>query len=339
MATTQRHADFALGKQLFQALQANDDFFQLVRLLERQHRAGSDEAGRVGSDCAPAQEPVRFHATNHLGFPTRALDKLWQEDASGESHGRHHLAVNFMGLTGPTGVLPRHYTTLIQERAKQRDHALAEFLDLFNHRLISLFYRAWAKYCPAVQYEDHADGATPPPLSVALRAFAGQSQRQRDDTALYYSGHFSRTNRPASGLARLLADYLEHRVEVESFVGQWLPIHHCDRAVIGGRGRNHRLGDGVLIGARVWDVQSKFRVVIGPLTEADHEALLPGTDRFQQLSQLVRQYAPSHLNIEVKFLVRPSTQPRDRRKRFRLGRNAWLGRGLGGVRSATLQLR
>src|SRR5690625_4867534 len=179
MATAQRHPSAALGKQLFQALQANDDFFQLVRLLERLHRLTAAEHGRVGSDCPPAREALRFHAVNQLGFPARALQRLWQDDA--DSAERYHLAVTFMGLTGPTGVLPNHYTTLIQQRAKHRDHALADFLDLFNHRLIALYYRAWAKYRPAVQHEDYASTEQPAPLTRALEALAGQQPGLQDE--------------------------------------------------------------------------------------------------------------------------------------------------------------
>lgn len=333
MATTQRHPTSPLDARLTQALRASDDFFQLVRFLERQHRLRSAEAGRLGSDCPPSRECVRFHAVHHLGFPARAVERLWQDEASQ----RHHLAVTFMGLTGPTGVLPRHYTTLIHKRARHRDHALADFLDLFNHRLIALYYRAWAKYRPAIQQEEHANASEPPPLTRLLRALAGQQPEQQDELPLYYSGQFSRTNRSTAALSELLADFLEQPVAIESYCGQWLPIRAPDRAVIGRHGRNHRLGKGVLIGRRVWDVQSKFRIIIGPLPQAVYESLLPNGAKFTQLRQLVLQYVPAHLSIELQFLIETHSEASPGQRRFRLGWNTWLqGRP---KRTATMQLR
>ena len=63
------------------------------------------------------------------------------------------MKVNFMGLSSPQGVLPTPYTELIIERTQKKDNALRDFLDLFNHRLISFFYRAWEKHHFFVSYE------------------------------------------------------------------------------------------------------------------------------------------------------------------------------------------
>src|SRR5690625_4699135 len=295
-----------MTERLLQIHQENDDFYQLVRLLERQARLEKNigAGSLIGSDYAAADEPLRFHSTHQTGFPGRALERLWQESVPGDSSSqRTHLAVNFMGLTGPTGTLPRHYTNLVQERLRHRDRALADFLDLFNHRLIALFYRAWAKYRLPVQYEDHARAEQRDPITRALRALAGQQPFQQQETQLYYGGHFARHTRSAAALQHMLQDFLGHPVTIESFIGQWLPIQPADRAVLGRLGRNHHLGSGILIGKRVWDVQSKFRIIIGPLRQSDYEQLLPDRQRFQELSRLVNSYTPQHLNVELKFLI------------------------------------
>src|SRR5690625_3644103 len=172
MATTQRQTDTTLVvDRAIDTQQRKDDFFQLVRVLERasQFFSEDDDAGLVGSDSPPQAEPVRFHTAHGLAFPARSVERVWRESESVNPL-RHGMAVTFMGLTGPSGTLPSHYSTLVQARLKQRDTALADFLDLFNHRLLSLYYRAWAKYRPTLQHEDAAQTGHTPALTRVLQA-------------------------------------------------------------------------------------------------------------------------------------------------------------------------
>lgn len=358
MATTQRQPDTDLIEHAIDTQQRKDDFFQLVRLLERawQFRNDGGGTGLVGSDCAPNAEPVRFHVAQGLGFPGRSVERVWRE-AEHTDPFRHHMAVTFMGLTGPSGVLPSHYSTLVQARLKRRDTALSDFLDLFNHRLLSLYYRAWAKYRPTLQQEDAAHTGRAPAVTRVLQALTGQQPHDRHEARLHFGGHFTRHTRSTATLERLLADFLSCPVAIEGFVGQWLPIRKTDRAAIGRCGRNHHLGQGVLIGRRLWDVQSKIRIHIGPLSEASYRALLPDTARYRSLHRLIRNYAPSHLDIEVRFEILATThdgsraaapgapkQPSltltpDRRRPYsRLGRDTWLGSRTGGTRIAVRRL-
>jgi len=338
MAGAQRQPDLDLAERALAPARARDDFFQLVRVLER-----TLPTAGVGGDGPPAWEPVRFRAVNHLAFPGRALERVKRRQGDDAISGQpFQVEVGFMGLTGPTGVLPQHYTTLLQERLKQRDHALADFLDLFNHRLIGLFYRAWAKYRLVAQYERHYHDLGGDPFTRVVRALAGQTGAQAHEPRLYYGGHFARHTRSASALARMLGDFLGHPVRIESFVGQWLPIAPQDRLCIGSgeRGRNNRLGDGVLPGRRVWDAQSLFRIEIGPLSHAEHERLLPHTPRARALYRLIEEYTPSQLDIELRFLIDDDLSARrPLGDRLRLGWNVWLQSTPARRRVATMLLR
>jgi len=133
------------------------DFFQAVRIFERVFR-DRKPVGRPR--VAPAEEVVRFRTRQTLEFPASQLHEIARPPESESPQPPSQLFVNFMGATGPLGVLPTHYTLLLIERAREKDTKLWEFLDLFNHRMISLFYRAWEKYRFPFAYERGDDDFT-----------------------------------------------------------------------------------------------------------------------------------------------------------------------------------
>jgi type VI secretion system protein ImpH len=327
------------------------DFFQAVRLLERLAPA----ARPVGGDGPPAAEPVRFRAHQSLSFPPSAISGLTGGD-------RPAMTVAFFGLTGPLGTMPRAYTELLgrlttDPRAAE-PFALRDWFDLFNHRLLSLFYRAWAKYrywVPQERGEPH--GPVPDTFTVAVRSLVGLGTggllgrgkvvapptgrdpgpprtlaSVPDDTVLYYAGHFAHRPRNPAGLEAVLSDYLGVPVKVELFRGQWLPVGDGDRAALRVAGR---LGDGAVLGERVWDVQGKFRVRVGPVGEPAFRELLPDPTpvptgkRFALLLHLIRLYAGPEFDVEVQVVLLADEVPACRLPRStapgpRLGRDAWL---------------
>jgi len=309
-----------------------DEFFQLVREIERTakyHRDVDQPVSTLGEDGLPSHELLRFKSNNHLAFPGGAVEALrhYLTDDSEPLGERHEVIVNFMGLTGPSGVLPQHYTRLVMERLKQRDTALADFFDLFNHRLISLFYRSWVKYRFPVQYENHAQKQQQDPFTRALKSVSGLYANQEHNAQLYYSGHFSRANKSSTNLGHLLQDFLDMPVTIRSFIGQWLPIKDRDRAVLGSGplGRNHKLGYGVLLGKRCWDIQTKVNIEIGPVNYETYQTLLPSGRRFNELKSLINNYVPVHLAVDLIFLVTDSvnnSQPLS--GGLRLSQNTWL---------------
>ncbi len=128
------------------------EFFQAVRVLERLF----PERAPVGHNSLPVREAVRFRVA--LKFPPSQiydLHKPYEPDP--EKEPPMEMTINFMGLTGPQGVLPSQYTELLMDRVRYKDTALWSFLDIFTHRMVSFFYRAWEKYRFPVAYErgDH----------------------------------------------------------------------------------------------------------------------------------------------------------------------------------------
>jgi len=320
------------------------DFFQAVRLLEAAARARvchdpRHPAAAVGGDHAPDREHVRFRAALSLSFPAAPLEKTHTPAGRGPVE----AIVTFLGMFGPHGVLPPHYTSLILRRLRDKDFALRDFLDLFNHRTVSLFYRAWEKYRLPIAFERAARDETTDPASQALYCLVGFGtdglrgrQSVPDRAFLYYAGHFAHFPRSAAALEALIAEYFRLPVEIEQAAGQWLTLKDADRSRLPDDefpdGRNAGLGLTVVAGERVWDVQSKFRVTIGPLTYAEFQRFMPDGNGLQQLGALTQTYVGPDLDFEVLPLLKPTEAPAlilagNGPEGPRLGWNTWVHEG------------
>ena len=251
------------------------------------------------------------------------------------------MQVAFMGLTGPAGVLPESYLELLMQRQRDRDFALRDFFDLFNHRTISLFYRAWEKYRFPVSYERARRTPGAPDLFTwVLECLVGTGTRRqkgrlpfRDEVLLRYAGHFSHFPRSAVVLEAIVGGYLQVATRVEQFVGRWLALDVDQRTLLPSAacpgGRFNQLGVDLVIGTKVWDVQSTFRVRVGPMRHSTYARLLPGTEGLRQLMWLVRTYVGPELDFEVQLVLEAAEVPRCRlggRKGVlsHLGWNSWL---------------
>ena len=263
------------------------DFFQAVRLLELAY----PERKAVGRSTRPNEEAVRFRSHVSLSFPPSAIQDL---EPPREDDGPARMTAAFMGLAGPLGVLPRHYTELLIERARRHDYALRDFFDLFNHRLISLFHRAWEKYRFPVAFERtvNSEGGYDP-FSLHLFDFIGMGTgglRGRleigDEALLFYAGLLGQHPRSASALGNILGDFFAMPVEIAQFVGQWLEITAENRTRLGNG--NNALGSSAVAGTRIWDQQAKFKLRVGPLTFAEFSRLLPGGDMHRPFVQMAR---------------------------------------------------
>jgi type VI secretion system protein ImpH len=320
------------------------DFFQAVRLLEyrnRERRGREPGTGpaSVGQD-EPGGEIVRFRAQASLSFPPGSIGDLREPAVRGDASkpSPPEMTVTFFGLTGPNGVLPRHYTELLLQRVRQKDSALRDFLDTFNHRLISLFYRAWEKYRLPIGYERSQldDPARQPDLVtrglyclVGLGTHGLRGRLEVDDEAfVHYGGHFAHFPRSALALECTLEDYFEVPVRVQQCQGQWLVLEPDDRAYMPEaahpQGRNNQLGINMIVGARVWDVQSKFRLRIGPLSWRQFRSLMPNGDALRPFCQLARSYAGSGLDFDVQTVLHPH-EVRDPRLTADLDDGPYLG--------------
>jgi type VI secretion system protein ImpH len=281
------------------------EFFQAVRLLERLR----PDAQPVGLFSDPEQEIARFGTHVSLAFPASEIQAL---DMSGSGPAR--MTVNFMGLTGPVGVLPYHYTQFLIERIQARDTALVAFLDLFHHRIISLFYRAWLKHRFHIAYE--RGGGEDESLTHHLLDLSGlglESDQQHlpiaRETAAFYTGLLAAEPRSAVALEQLLGDYFGVPVVIEQFIGGWYRIGEADQCAMDEPVASSQLGRGAVVGDEIWDMQARVRVRIGPLTRAQFDAFLPTGDAHDVLGSLVRLYAHDQFDFEVQLVLEKEAVP------------------------------
>ena len=324
MASEGGRPDPALREALFEE-PFRFDFFQAVRLLELIY----PDRKPVGGRASPHEEAVRFRTHVSLAFPPSAIQGLEPPQAG---DGAARVTAAFMGLMGPLGVLPRHYTELMLERARQHDYALRDFFDLFNHRIISLFHRAWEKYRFHVAFERtvKSEGGYDP-FSLHLFDFIGMGTgglRGRleigDEALMFYAGLLGQHPRSASALGNLLDDYFTMPVEVTQFIGQWLQItaENCTRL---GEG-NNALGSSAVAGTRIWDQQAKFKLRVGPLTFAEFNRLLPGGDMHRPFVQMARYGSGQEFDFDLQLVLKAAEVPWCRLgdQRARLGLSTWL---------------
>jgi type VI secretion system protein ImpH len=327
------------------------DFFQAVRILERLAWDQSEgDAGLrrypVGEDRPPRQEIVRFRALPSHAFPAGAISAFHAPGKTAletSESAPPELLVAFLGLTGPQGALPRHYTALLIERLRLKDYALRDFLDLFNHRVISLFYRAWEKYRFAFAYERSVravPSAEEDLFTYCLYCLTGLGTgglRARmsfdDETCLYYAGHFAHHPRSAVALERILADYFALPVKIKQFQGQWLYLSMEDQSSLPSplrpEGLNNALGKNAVAGERVWDVEGKLRVRLGPLGYDVFCRFLPSGDALRSLCQMVRFYVGPQFDFDVQLVLKAPEAPWCRlgdggQSPSRLGWNTWI---------------
>jgi len=292
------------------------DFFQAVRLLSLGEPGGDgppDQAARrspVGGDGDPRGEAVRFRALPSLCFPGSEIAGLHRPEGGSGREG-FEMLVSFLGLTGPMGVLPQHYTRLILDRCREKDFALRDFLDLFNHRLISFFFRAWEKNRLPFGWErsrrggDRADPATEAVFSLAGVGTGGLRDQMAlgDSVFLHYAGLFADVRRQAVSLGRMVAELAGAPARVLQFQGRWISLSREDRTRLPSPespgGLNAVLGRGAVVGDRTWDVGGRFRLRLGPLGFRAYCRLLPGGADLRGLCQVARAYAGPELDFDV----------------------------------------
>lgn len=294
------------------------EFQQAVRILERLHAAWR----LLGDAFAPDQEIVQLKSNVYLSAPPS--DIYTYEAQKGALWGRPVLTVNFLGIAGLQGPLPLPYTERIMERRAAKDFALDDFLQIFNHRLLSIFRRIYKK--SSIGTADVGPEETQ--VGSAVQAFAGMGiaslrnrQRLPDRALMGFSGLLWHQPQSATMLTNMIKDFFNVPACVQPFSPAWKRMKASDQSRLGATlGQHQKLGKVACLGRRFWDELAGVHVVLGPLDLKAYEKFLPQGTGYAMLLDMMRYTLPPELDIDLSVRLKADQIPPSV-----LGKGAQLG--------------
>lgn len=280
-------------------------FYDTLRLIQ----CICDDKPRLGDSNGVRQDPVRLGQQASLRFEPSSLAGCLP--AKGSRPPR--VMLSGFGLLGPNGPMPLHFTQyVLDRRLHAKDHTLARFLDIFHHRAASLFFKAWAINEPTVEH-DRPDRDRFAFYLACLIGLGSEHARGRDalpdDAKIHYTGRQINHTRDAEGLEAIVGDFFRVPCRLDQFVGQWLELPGDARSRLGESPETGTLGVSTIVGSSVWDVQQRFRLVLGPMGLETYLRFLPGGGGFERLMAWVRTYAGFEYAWDARLILKKEEVP------------------------------
>lgn len=297
-------------------------FLSLLRAIA----ARSPEAARPGTAHLPHKEPFRIGQQPTMAFAPREVASLNMRN------GRLDVRLFSLGVWGPQGPLPLHMTELAYGRAESyQDHTLVRLLDVFHHRALSQFYRAWA----SAQVTTSLDRPDDEVFSFYVATLCGidpaEAQRSCLPTHARYgaTSHLIREARNPDGIASTLSHYFAIPIVVEEFVLHWIRLPDSERTRIGFSAGGSTMGQDAQLGEAVPDRQHRFRLVLGPLELDQYVRFLPDGKDLIVLVEWCRAFIGYEYAWEIKLLLKPHAAPPGcTGTSHKLGYSTWLGESM-----------
>jgi type VI secretion system protein ImpH len=339
MGTDERPPAGALVERLVSRPQGFN-LFQAISLLER----ASPHLAPVGKGEGQT-ESVRLSSIVSLGFQPSDVSKVSPDPQGGEAH---MLATAVMSLAGAHGPLPVPFTEMVLERTAARDHATADFLDIFNHRFLAFLYRSRKKHHMGLNGQVPQSSALAACLDAlsALGLKAGVRAPQGEAAWLRHAGLLGGAPRSMTGLLAMLSDRLGVTARGRQFCGGWRDLEPRDVARLSARAtpRGPRLGRSAVLGKRVWDQSANIRIELSGLSLRRLARLLRGGEEYELMKWMIRRYLQQDVGVEMvlqldAWALKPSLLTQD--EPLRLGWTSWLVSGtsqLGAVAPARFKL-
>ncbi len=301
MAAKKRQPDPPLASRLFEEFY-RFSFYRAVSLLEKLEPSKK----RLGETLDPREEPVRFSVKPGLSFPPSDISNL----QTAEEDGQPRMDVRFMGLIGPSGVLPDWFNDLALARTQAKDFTLVEFLDIFHHRLITLFYLAWKRSRFTVNYRPGAaDRLSGYLLSLVGLGTEGLKGRigLPEESLLYCSGLLGRQIPSAAAVESAVRYMAGADAKVHQFIERMIPLEPDDCTQIGTA--NSVLGDSAICGGYARECQTKFRIHLGPVPYRQFVRLLPAGDLLKPIFALIRYLVGIEYEFELCVFLKSDDVP------------------------------
>lgn len=294
-------------------------FISLMRMLA----ARSPEQPEPGTAALPASENFTLGQTPSMGFAPREIEHVSQQK------GKTHIQLFGLGVWGPQGAMPLHHTELAYSRNEQHDLTLTHFVDLFHHRALAKFYRAWA----LSQDTASLDRPQEERFSFYTGSLMGIDPQELAESVLPRHprlssvSHLVREARNPEGLLGALHYYFALPVKMREYVGQWLTLQTDDQTQLGIGNESALLGDGAILGNTVLDRQHKFQLIFGPLTLQQYVRFSPWGEDLPVLCEWVRQFVGFEYAWEVSLVLAASEVPcATLGETHQLGYTSWLER-------------
>ena len=278
-------------------------FHALVKLIERL----SPDKTPIGEGHEPDKEALRITTNISFDFPPSDIVDYRESDEK-----QPQVTTTFFNIAGLQGPLPTPYTQHIIDSDRQKDTAGHSFLDIFNHRLISLLHRIRKKYWVGV--------ASDPPETTfvgrTLKCLLGLGTLSKDKrlktldrSLLYYTGLLWQRPRSRIGLEKVLSHYFSTQVAVEEFQGDWVSVPEAQQSKIGTHGRFQTLGEDAVLGDRFWEQSQAIKVHVGPIGIKAYVNFLKPGKAYRELKTLIAYYCGEEQDFRLNLILKKEEIP------------------------------
>ncbi|SFN56500.1 type VI secretion system protein ImpH [Izhakiella capsodis] len=297
----------------------NSGFISIMRAIA----ARTPELPTPGIAALPSQERFRLGQTAHMVFAPREIAHIAQQND------KINLHLFGLGVWGPQGAMPLHISELAYTRSENHDNTLNEFVDIFHHRALSQFYRAWSLSQDTASLDRQAEDK----FSFYVGSLVGLESRELPPSdlplhpRLASSAHLIREARNPEGLVGALHYYFEVPVQISEFAVQWIFLQPNDQSQLGNSDACLMLGNGAILGDTVQDRQHKFQLIFGPLSLQQYLRFSPWGQDLPVLREWVRNFVGFEYAWEVKLLLKANEVPcATLGEIHQLGYTSWLER-------------
>ena len=294
------------------------NFFTTLRRLSASDR----QKPLPGAALKVSDENFRLSQAVSLAFPASEIASLAVQD--------NRLAVKLfsLGVWGPQGPLPLHYSELALSRFLQQDTALVDFIDLFHHRCMAIFFRAWY----AAQDTASLDRPEQDRFSHYIHCLSGSDLLPINAATLTRherlsaSFHLARKHCSPDDLVAALRALFHLPFHIEEFQRGWIKVAPNEQTDLGRHSHTSSLGHGAMLGEASYQASHKFKVWCGPLSHEQYLSLHPENERLSRISDAIQRLSGGYLHFEIQLMLAATTSPQLRLSGGeQLGFDTWLG--------------